>query len=159
MCLYLFPLCGTNATAVSREQCIQISTDVCEEQWQLALGVPTLKDQIPNCGSLPSMAGKGLSFGSINLFLHLYLFLSVIDLPTIRPNTSMTDITTASVLVNCSDDFLLVNGTCRPLCDKLKLNSPDLSEAQVWIQVVASIAGIVFSVLLVISSYVRRKTM
>ena len=73
MCLYLFPLCGTNATAVSREQCIQISTDVCKDQWQLALGVPTLKDYIPNCGSLPSMAGKGLSFSCINLFLHLYL--------------------------------------------------------------------------------------
>ena len=160
MCLYLFPLCGTNATAVSREQCIQISTDVCKEQWQLALGIPTVKDYIPNCGSLPSK--RGLSFGSINvnLFLYLYhLFLSEIDLPLIRVNTSMTNITSASVLVNCSDGFLLINGTCTPLCDKLILNSPELSLARFWIQVASSIIGIVFSVLLVISSYVKRKTM
>ena len=68
MCLYLFPLCGTNATAVSREQCIQISTDVCEEQWQMALEIPTLKDQIPNCGNFPSMAEKGLSFIALTYF-------------------------------------------------------------------------------------------
>ena len=95
----------------------------------------------------------------INLFLHLYLFLSEIGPPLITPNTSMTNLTSASVLVNCSDGFILINGTCRPLCDKLKLYSNDLSAAQFWIQVVASIAGIVFSVVLVISSYVRRKTM
>ena len=158
MCLYLFPLCGTNATAVSREQCIQISTDVCKDQWQLALGIPTLKDHIPNCGSLPSI--KGLLFGSINLFLHLYhLFLSEKDPLLIRVNTSMTNITSASVPVNCSDGFLLINGTCTPLCDKLILNSPELSLARFWIQLVSSIIGIVFSVLLVISSYVQRKTM
>ena len=61
MCLYLFPLCGANAT-VSREQCLLISTDVCKDEWQMALSIPTLKDQIPNCESLSSISGNGLLF-------------------------------------------------------------------------------------------------
>ena len=61
MCLYLFPLCGTNAT-VSRQQCIDISTVLCKDEWQRALSIPAIKDQIPKCENLPSITEKGLLF-------------------------------------------------------------------------------------------------
>ena len=69
MCLYLFPLCGTNAT-VSRQQCIDISTVLCKDEWQRALSIPALKDQILKCESLPSIAGKGLFF---SLYSTIYI--------------------------------------------------------------------------------------
>ena len=58
MCLYLFPLCGANTT-VSRQQCIDISTVLCKDEWQRALSIPSIKDQIPKCESLPSITGQG----------------------------------------------------------------------------------------------------
>ena len=60
ICLYLFPLCGANVT-VGREQCLLIRTGVCKDEWQMALSIPTLKNQIPNCESLP-ITDKGLLF-------------------------------------------------------------------------------------------------
>ena len=37
-----FTLCGTNAT-VSRQQCIDISTVLCRDEWQRALSIPGIK--------------------------------------------------------------------------------------------------------------------
>ena len=167
MCFYLFPLCGSNATAVSREQCIQISTGVCKNEWQLALGISTLKDQIPNCERLPPMEGKGLLFMSIMsgyaiktmlAFICILLPCSEMALPLI--NTSMqTNMPSASVLVNCSDQFALVNGTCTPLCGKLQLFLYDNSVTDYVIQIMAALVGILCSILLIIISCVQRKTM
>ena len=65
MCLYLFPLCGANVT-ISREQCTEVSTGVCKDDWQNALNIPVIKDKIPNCNSFP-ITGQGLLFISILL--------------------------------------------------------------------------------------------
>ena len=70
MCLHLFPLCGANVT-VGREQCLLISTDVCKDEWQVALSI--FKDQIPNCESLPNTE-QGLLFTSILSFSSSFLF-------------------------------------------------------------------------------------
>ena len=55
MCLYLFPLCDGNGTAhkPSRDQCIEISTVVCKDEWQKALTLPVIKNQLPDCETLP----------------------------------------------------------------------------------------------------------
>ena len=58
MCMYLFPLCGANVT-ISREQCIEVSTGVCKDDWQNALSIPVIKDKIPNCNSFAT-TGQGL---------------------------------------------------------------------------------------------------
>ena len=73
MCLYLFPLCDSNTT-VSRQQCIYISTVLCKDEWQTALSIQTIKDQIPKCESLPSITGKGLLY-NLCVFDLNYLFL------------------------------------------------------------------------------------
>ena len=74
-------------------------------------------------------------------------------------NVSITTTTPASVLINCSDAFALINETCTPLCVKMKNYSNDASKVQFVIQTMAAFVAIVSSILLVISSYVRRKTM
>ena len=70
MCLYLFPLCGDNVT-VSREQCLLISTDVCSNEWQVALSI--FREQIPNCESLPNTK-QGMLFICILSFSSSFLF-------------------------------------------------------------------------------------
>ena len=56
MCLYLFPLCDENGTLSrpSRDQCIEVSTIECKNEWQLALGISVVKQQLPDCESLPT---------------------------------------------------------------------------------------------------------
>ena len=100
MCLYLFPQCGTYAT-FSRQECFEISTGVCKVEWQEALNIPVIKDKIPNCNSFPTTE-QGQLF------------------PVSDKTSTMTN---DSVLVNCNDQFILINGTCQPLCDKLGLFS------------------------------------
>ena len=75
-------------------------------------------------------------------------------------NVSITTTTPASILIkNCSDTFVSINGTCRPLCVKVKYYSNAVSEVDFVIQTMAAFVATVSSILLVISSYVRRKTM
>ena len=54
MCLYLFPLCDGNGTAhkPSRDQCIEISTVVCKDEWQKAALIPGVIEKLPDCESL-----------------------------------------------------------------------------------------------------------
>ena len=67
MCLQLFPLCDGNGTAhkPSRDQCIEISTVVCKEEWQKALTFPSVRERLPDCKSLSVEAEntcKGINF-------------------------------------------------------------------------------------------------
>ena len=130
--LYLFPLCGANVT-VSREQCLLLSTDVCTNEWQVALSI--FKDQFTNCESLPNTE-QGLLFICILSFTSLPLFRSD---PFINSSITMTS---DSVMVNCSDQFILINGTCRPLCDKLKLFTSEDSYIDYIILIMSSISGL-----------------
>ena len=61
--------------------------------------------------------------------------------------------------VNCSDQFVLKNGTCQPLCDKMMLFSKDLSDIDFVIEILAAFAGGIFGVLLIASIYIWRKKM
>ena len=56
LCLYLFPLCDKNGTVSrpSRDQCIEVSTVACKDEWQKALSIPYVKQQLPDCESLPA---------------------------------------------------------------------------------------------------------
>ena len=137
MCLYLFPLCGNNAT-FSRQECFKITTGVCKVDWQNALMIPVLKDKIPNCNSFPTTKQGQL-------------------LP-ISNNTSTTT-TNDSVLVNCNDQFILINGTCQPLCDKLNLFSNKNSYIDYVIIFMASISGLLGGSLLMVSIYIWREKM
>ena len=64
MCLYLFPLCDGNGTVTrpSRDQCIEISTVVCKDEWQKALGLQAVKKNLPDCASLPTTSNCEGSF-------------------------------------------------------------------------------------------------
>ena len=54
MCLQLFPLCDGNGTThkPSRDQCIEISTVVCKDEWQKALTFLSARKNLPDCESL-----------------------------------------------------------------------------------------------------------
>ena len=54
MCLQLFPLCDGNGTThkPSRDQCIEISTVVCKDEWQKALSFLSVRKSLPDCESL-----------------------------------------------------------------------------------------------------------
>ena len=67
--------------------------------------------------------------------------------------------TTTKIMVNCSDQFILTNGTCRPKCDTLKLYSDGISDGDFVIECMAAFAAVVCGVLLIITSYARRKKM
>ena len=70
MCLYLFPLCGGNGTNFrpSRDQCIEISTVVCNDEWQKVQNIfPNIKKILPNCESLAmtTMTNESICKGNI----------------------------------------------------------------------------------------------
>ena len=136
MCLHLFPLCGNNAT-FSRQECFEISTGVCKVEWQNALNIPVIKDKVPNCSSFPATE-QALLF------------------PAFDNTSTMTNDT---VLVNCNYQFILINGTCQPLCDKLDLFSDKNSYIDYVILFMASISGLLGGSLLMVSVYVWREKM
>ena len=78
MCLYLFPLCDGNGTAhkPSRDQCIEISTVVCKNEWQKALAFSSVQQKLPNCGSL-SIGNDIMCKGICSFLLYVHLFTSV----------------------------------------------------------------------------------
>ena len=106
-------------------------------EWQEALNIPVIKDKIPNCNSFPTTK-QGQLF-------------------PVSDKTSTT--TNDSVLVNCNDQFILINGTCQPLCDKLGLFSDKNSYIDYVIIFIASISGLLGGSLLMVSVYVWREKM
>ena len=150
MCLYLFPFCGANVT-VSREQCLLISIDVCTNEWQVASSI--FKDQIPIVKAF-QIPNKVCCLFAILSFTS-FLFLDVIPLFDKSSITMPPD----SVMVNCSDQFTLINGTCRPLCGKLKLYTNEKAYIDYVVLVMSSISGLLCGSMLIISSYVWRKKM
>ena len=60
LCLYLFGLCDSRGTAYQPtfEECVLISTDVCESEWMLANSFLALLQlpPLPECTSFPSTA-------------------------------------------------------------------------------------------------------
>ena len=57
LCLYLFGLCDSRGTAYQPtfEECVLISTDVCESEWATASSFLALRgSSLPECTSFPS---------------------------------------------------------------------------------------------------------
>ena len=54
MCLYLFPLCDGNGITYkpSTDQCIEISTVLCKDEWIKAQSISAVRKQLPDCQSL-----------------------------------------------------------------------------------------------------------
>ena len=54
VCLQLFPLCDGNGTDYrpSQDECTQISTVACGDEWQKIIALPGVRDQLPNCNNL-----------------------------------------------------------------------------------------------------------
>ena len=73
-------------------------------------------------------------------------------------NSSITK-SSDSVMVNCSDKFTLINGTCKPLCDKMEMFTSEDSYIDYVIVTMASISGLLYGSMLIISSYVWREKM
>ena len=80
MCLYLFTLCDGNGTVTrpSRDQCIEISTVVCKDEWQKALAIPSVKEQLPNCESLTMTTASDCK-GNIGLLEQVKLLLAYLQ--------------------------------------------------------------------------------
>ena len=79
MCLYLFPLCDGNGTVTrpSRDQCIEISTVICKDEWQKALAISSVKEKLSKCESLAlareSVCKGTTAFCIITLILKMLL--------------------------------------------------------------------------------------
>eukprot|EP00731_Ephydatia_muelleri_P026479 Em0018g579a len=82
LCLYLFPLCDENGTVSrpSRDQCIEVSTVACKDEWQNALSIPYVKQQLPVCESLSATSYCEGVFILISLMDREALFCSSQDL-------------------------------------------------------------------------------
>ena len=81
MCLYLFPLCDGNGTVTrpSRDQCIEISTVVCKDEWQKALAISGVKEQLPNCEHLTMATARDCK-GNIGLLSQENLLLACLQI-------------------------------------------------------------------------------
>ena len=55
MCLYLFPLCDGDGITYkpSMDQCIEISTVLCKDEWKQAQRIAAVREQLPACHDLP----------------------------------------------------------------------------------------------------------
>ena len=62
---------------------------------------------------------------------------------------SITDNGTSSDNITCVDDFMIVNSTCLPVCEKFQLYPPGLSAAIVYSEVVAGIVALIVAVIII----------
>eukprot|EP00731_Ephydatia_muelleri_P026481 Em0018g581a len=143
LCLYLFPLCDENGTVSrpSRDQCIEVSTVACIDEWQKALSIPYVKQQLPDCESLPATSYcQGVN-----------ATVAVQNTTTMAPN---------STHLSCRDSFFLLNGSCHPMCNKWKQYSSDaISNSIDAIVIISAAAGLAMGIVVVICSAVKRRTM
>lgn len=83
MCSYLFPLCDEHAGTVykpSIEDCIEITTGVCREDWQKMLELPGVSAllQKPDCKSLELNRGDCMKRFFILLLLHSSICMKIL---------------------------------------------------------------------------------
>eukprot|EP00731_Ephydatia_muelleri_P026477 Em0018g577a len=143
LCLYLFPLCDENGTVSrpSRDQCIEVSTVACKDEWQNALSIPYVKQQLPVCESL----------SATSYCEDMNATVAVQNTTTMAPN---------STHLSCRDSFFLLNGSCHPMCNKWKGYSSDaISNSIDAIVIISAAAGLAMGIVVVICSVVKRRTM
>ena len=65
MCLYLFPLCDGNGITYkpNTDQCIEISTVLCKDEWLKAQSISAVRKQLPDCQSLSTTTTTSLCSG------------------------------------------------------------------------------------------------
>ena len=155
MCLYLFPLCDGNGTVTrpSRDQCIEISTVICKDEWQKALAISSVKEKLPKCESL-ALAREGVCKGN-NCMLRYYFIvknasLEVIGGSNLSPNSTRTF---------CTDSFLFSNGTCVPQCGKWKQYDDEMSLALDIFAIISAVIGLGSGILVLLFSCIWHKHM
>ncbi|KAL5515467.1 hypothetical protein EMCRGX_G000637, partial [Ephydatia muelleri] len=130
MCLYLFPLCDGKGMAhkPSIDQCIEISTVLCKDEWQKAQSISTVKNQLPDC--------QRLSISASCLGMHA----QALDEKNNTIINNMPELSEANQ-INCTEPFYFSNGTCLPLCDKWKQYSNEKSAAIDVITILSALSG------------------
>ena len=165
MCLYLFPLCDGKGMAhkPSIDQCIEISTVLCKDEWQKAQSISTVKNQLPDCQRLSistSCLGKDdfqNLYAQTITFFYLGMHAQALDEKNNTIINNMPELSEANQ-INCTEPFYFSNGTCLPLCDKWKQYSNEKSAAIDVITILSALSGFTFgSITLVVSCIGRRK--
>ena len=130
LCRYYFPLSDCSSGYIysaSREDCITITTTVCSVPWTLATNLG-YGDQLPNCQELPPADNmSNLVDGMSSVF--------------IEPTSSN---------ITCLDDFLEINSTCIPRCDRFQQDFQLKSKLRVTTEIVASYVAMLASITVLI---------
>ena len=142
LCQHLFPLydCSTGTIyTASKEYCTTISTKICAQQWNIAIDFG-YGDRLPNCDELPS---NGIMSNDSN-------------------DTSFDDLfdsNDTSTEIICKEDFIKINSTCIPRCDKFELAKPFETKLLIAVEVIASAIGLILSILIIVLSVKDYKKM
>ena len=175
VCLYLFPLCGSDGREYlpSQELCLEISLVVCQRLWTIAENLG-FGDQLPVCADLPiasmNECARCLFVVATSLpliFPHFFLYhhLHLTSLPCFPFLVSSDETRNATVgpsspaNVSCSFGFFEENGICLPDCYTYVSTPRNLAATNQLIVGVAIVFGLVFSVMVFILSFVRRRVM
>ena len=145
MCLYTFPLCD-NITGhlyqPTRDECVRVSEQVCSHEWNLTtqLGYQHL---LPDC----EMLNGKLTYKITSLVRYI---------PVLCRHFFLSGLQNVS---KCNVDFIRVNGTCQPRCDRFESQSHITIILTRVLRFISAITTVVSSVAFLIVSVIRYKIM
>ena len=153
LCQHLFPLydCSTGTIyTASKEYCATIRTEICAKQWNTAIKFG-YGDRLPNYDGLPSND----IIGSIVLYKTLALDYCV-EINDTSFNDSVID---TSSNITCKEDFIKINSTCIPHCDKFGEFTHFETNVVISIEVIGSVIASIVSILIIVLSIKDYKRM
>ena len=149
VCQYSFPLCdcvNNREYLPSSEFCTYVSTDVCREEWELAMSIPQIAQALPDCSKLPSGGRENCNKTDKMVFISF--------LGGHTPGNTSSGILSNGT-ITCSDEFYYSNGSCRPECGKFLSFSPKNALVQEVSQLIAAIIGLTLGIAVLIAIVIQ----
>ena len=138
MCQYTFPLCDNITGQLylpTQGECVRVSEQVCQHEWNLTreLGYG---DMLPDCTTLPPNG------------IHL-----------ITCTCTSSEFCAVPQNLSCRDDFIRLNGSCQPRCDRFEQHGHTTILLNRVIRLTAAILAVIGGIGFLVASAMRYKQM
>ena len=158
LCLYTFGVCGVNNDDYrpTVAQCMEIRDSICESEWKKAADLLALTGEtpLPDCSSLRE---QGLECDN---GMWMKRFACIMHLENAASNPlSDVSINDTVCTIECHDHFYCENNFCKPRCDKFRLYSDEYVLISDGIMMTAGYIGVFCAIAVLVTFFIRRKTL